>query len=84
MKSSSGVGDDAAVLPRVLAHYRLTAPAIESSLGGTPIVFRNFPAGLERDGIFHPTVGSVDGDQAAVVHSCEVRDRVLHVGAFAG
>ena len=55
MKSSSGVGDDAAVLPRVLAHYRLTAPAIESSLGGTPIVFRNFPAGLERDGIFHPT-----------------------------
>jgi len=50
-----GVSDDAALMPRVLAHYRLTAPLIETSLAGAPIVFRNFPAGLEKDGAFHTT-----------------------------
>lgn len=46
---------DAAVLPRVLTHYNLTAPLIERHFGGAPIVYRNFPAGLETGGAFHRT-----------------------------
>ncbi len=55
MKSLMGVSDDAALLPRALAHYHLVAPLIESSLAGSPIVFRNYPAGVQRDGVFHVT-----------------------------
>lgn len=55
MKSLIRVSDDAAALPRVLAHYRLTAPLIETSFADAPIVFRNFLAGLQNDGIFHST-----------------------------
>lgn len=55
MKSLMGVSDDAALQPRALAHYRLVGPLIESSLAGSPIVFRNYPAGVKKDGIFHVT-----------------------------
>ena len=55
MKSLMGVSDDAALLPRALAHYHLVAPLIEKSLMGSPIVFRNYPSGVEKDGVFHVT-----------------------------
>lgn len=42
-------------MPRVVAHYSHAAPLIEASLGGAPIVFRNYPAGLKKDGVFHVT-----------------------------
>ena len=47
--------DDAAALPRVLAHYQLTAPLIEKALAGTPIVYRNYPGGIATPGLFHIT-----------------------------
>jgi DNA primase len=46
---------DAAVMPRVLAHYRLTASLIEASLSGAPIVYRNYPNGIDKTGFFHVT-----------------------------
>ncbi len=46
---------DAAVMPRVLAHYQLTARLIETSLSGSPIVFRNYPGGIDKPGAFHVT-----------------------------
>ncbi len=42
-------------LPQVLAHYRLTAPLIDDSLAGAPIVYRNYPNGLDKSGVFHIT-----------------------------
>lgn len=54
MQSLMGVSD-AAVLPHVLAHYRLTAPLIDDSLAGTPIVYRNYPNGIDKTGVFHIT-----------------------------
>jgi DNA primase len=55
MKSLMGVSDDVALLPRVLAHYYLAAPLIEASLSGAPIVYRNYPAGIDKEGAFHVT-----------------------------
>ena len=46
MKLLTGVSD-AALQTRVLAHYRRTAPLIERRLSGTPIVYANYPAGLD-------------------------------------
>lgn len=63
MKSLMGVSDDAAIVPRVLAHYHLTAPLIEANLSGAPIVFRNYPAGLEKDGVFHVTSVPLTADK---------------------
>jgi DNA primase len=54
MEPLSGASD-AALLPRVLAHYDVAAPLIERSLAGTPIVYRNYPDGVDRDGAFHVT-----------------------------
>lgn len=54
MQSLMGVSD-VAVLPHVLAHYRLTAPLIDESLAGTPIVYRNYPNGIDKTGVFHIT-----------------------------
>jgi hypothetical protein len=72
MQSSMRVGDDASVLPRVLAHYHLTAPSIEENLSGAPVVFRNFPAGSEKDGVFHCTSIPFNLQQAAVVRPRQV------------
>ncbi len=55
MKSLMGVSDDVKAMPQVLAHYHLAAPLVEASLAGTPIVYRNFPGGLEKAGAFHTT-----------------------------
>lgn len=46
---------DAVLMPQVLAYYRVTAPYIEASLDGTPLVYRNYPAGLDKPGILHLT-----------------------------
>jgi DNA primase len=48
--------NDAAVIPRVLAHYARCATLLERSFGGSPIVFADFPRGLyggERFRITH-------------------------------
>ena len=42
---------DAALMPQVLQHYRLVAPLIEASFAETPIVFVNYPGGLDKDGV---------------------------------
>jgi DNA primase len=46
---------DAALMPHVLAHYRLVAPLIDTSFCGTPIVFANYPQGIEKGAVFHET-----------------------------
>jgi DNA primase len=46
---------DAALMPQVLAHYRLVAPLIDVSFSQTPIVFVNYPNGIDKDGVFHVT-----------------------------
>ena len=56
MQRSPGATGDAAMQPRVLAHYRLVGSYIAAHLEGTPIVFRNYPDGnLDGDGVFHVT-----------------------------
>ena len=47
--------DDAALIPQVLAHYGLVAPLIEASFAQTPIVFVNYPKGVDEGGVFHVT-----------------------------
>ena len=44
-----GVRDEALV-GRLLAYYRQTARFIDASLGGTPLVLRSFPMGLDQRG----------------------------------
>jgi DNA primase len=46
---------DAALMPQVLQHYRLVAPLIEASFAETPVVFVNYPGGLDKDGVYHAT-----------------------------
>lgn len=56
MQLLSGVGSsDATVMPRVLAHYDHVAPLMHASFAGAPIVYRDYPAGLEKPGLFHVT-----------------------------
>jgi DNA primase len=45
-------GADAALIPRVLTHYHLVASALEKSLGGSPLVYKNYPGGLDKNGHF--------------------------------
>lgn len=47
--------DDAALMPQVLAHYGLVAPLIEASFAQAPIVFVNYPNGVDENGVFHVT-----------------------------
>jgi hypothetical protein len=54
MKLLTGVSD-AALQTRVLAHYDRTAPLIERGLCGTPIVYANYPAGLDKPPVYHVT-----------------------------
>ncbi|MBV8531192.1 MAG: hypothetical protein JO104_07730 [Candidatus Eremiobacteraeota bacterium] len=49
------MSSDATVMPHVLAHYQLVAPLIEASFAEAPIVFANYPNGLEKDGIYRVT-----------------------------
>lgn len=46
---------DTELLPRVLAHYHLTAPLIDQSFAGAPVVYRNYPQGIEQPGDFKVT-----------------------------
>lgn len=46
---------DAALMPQVLQHYHLAAPLIEASFAETPIVFVNYPGGVDKDGVYHVT-----------------------------
>lgn len=46
---------DAALMEHVLAHYRLAAPLIDASFSETPIVFVNYPNGIDDHGVFHVT-----------------------------
>jgi hypothetical protein len=55
MQKSSGVAADAELMGQVLAHYRLVGPLIEAHLKETPIVYRNYPGGLDTAGVFHVT-----------------------------
>lgn len=50
-------------MPHVLAHYQLVGPLIDDSLHGTPIVFRHYPKGLDKDGAFHVTCVSLSVDK---------------------
>jgi hypothetical protein len=47
--------NDAAIMPLVLAHYRRVAPLLERSLHGTPIVYANYPNGLDKPPSFRVT-----------------------------
>ncbi|HEY8313912.1 MAG TPA: hypothetical protein VIG51_07030 [Candidatus Baltobacteraceae bacterium] len=40
---------------RVLAHYDRVGPLLEKQFGGTPIVFANFPGGLDQPAHWHRT-----------------------------
>jgi DNA primase len=57
----SGVSD-AVLMPRILAYYRQAAPLIAASFGGSPLVFKNYPGGVDQPGVFHvlPFAVSVD------------------------
>jgi DNA primase len=55
METLTRVGDDAALLPQVLAHYHLTAPLIDQSFAGTPVVYKNYPQGIDQPGDFKVT-----------------------------
>jgi hypothetical protein len=55
MQLLTRVGDDLALMPRELAHYDLVVPLIENSFAGSPIVYKSYPNGVEKDGIFKVT-----------------------------
>ncbi len=44
--------DDAALLPHVLAHYKIAGPLIAAQFAGEPIVYANFPPGLHGQAHF--------------------------------
>jgi DNA primase len=46
---------DLALMPQVLAHYQLVGPLIEASFAETPIVFANYPKGLDQQAYYHVT-----------------------------
>lgn len=45
--------NDAPPMEQVLAHYRLVGPLIDASLANTPIVFVNYPGGVDKDAVYH-------------------------------
>jgi DNA primase len=55
--------DDTALMPQVLAHYDLVAPLIEASFARTPIVFVNYPKGIDQGGVFHVTTVPLSADK---------------------
>jgi DNA primase len=46
---------DTLLQPRVLAHYGLVGPLMEASLGNSPIVYSNYPDGVDQPGVYHVT-----------------------------
>jgi hypothetical protein len=46
---------DAALMEEVLTYYRLVAPFIEASFAETPIVFANYPKGMDEKAHYHVT-----------------------------
>jgi DNA primase len=61
MQLLSGVGSgEAAIMPRVLAHYASVAPLLEASFSGAPVVFETYPFGLDKPGLRHVTPFELD------------------------
>jgi DNA primase len=54
MEASTALSDTQ-LQPRVLAHYGLVGPLMEASLQNSPIVFANYPDGLDRPAVYHVT-----------------------------
>jgi DNA primase len=54
MQLLTGVSD-AALQSRALAHYSRVAPLIERSLSGTPVVYANYPGGIDKPPAFNVT-----------------------------
>jgi DNA primase len=54
---------EAALMPDVLAHYRLVAPLIDATLSQTPIVFANYPNGVDKQRVFHVTTAPLSVDK---------------------
>lgn len=55
--------DDKAIMAQVLAHYELVAPLIAESFAETPIVFVNYPNGIDKDARFHVTTVPLSVDK---------------------
>jgi hypothetical protein len=55
MQLLTDVSSDSPLMPRVLEHYKVAAPLMETSFAGAPIVYKNYPGGLDKDGLFHVT-----------------------------
>jgi DNA primase len=51
----SPANSDTLLQPRVLAHYGLVGPLMEASLGNSPIVFADYPDGVDQPGVYHVT-----------------------------
>jgi DNA primase len=80
---------DAALMPDVLAHYRLVAPLIDASLSQTPIVFVNYPNGVDKQRVFHVTTVPLSVDKLLWLMHAEYAiefytwaPTLLHVGAL--
>jgi DNA primase len=52
---TSPVRSDTQLQPRVLAHYRLAGPLMEAGLANSPIVYSNYPDGLDKPAVYHVT-----------------------------
>ncbi len=52
---TSPARSDTQLQPRVLAHYGLVGPLMEASLGNSPIVYSNYPDGLDKPAVYHVT-----------------------------
>ncbi|HVA37289.1 MAG TPA: hypothetical protein VNJ51_06725 [Candidatus Dormibacteraeota bacterium] len=50
--SSRELAGAGALQPRILAHYQAVGPLLERSFAGAPIVYANFPAGLDHTRYF--------------------------------
>jgi hypothetical protein len=55
MRVGQDLGGERALMARVLEHYRLVGPLIEASFAQTPIVFVNYPGGVDKGATFHVT-----------------------------
>ncbi len=52
---TSPARSDTQLQPRVLAHYGLVGPLMEASLANSPIVYSNYPDGLDKPAVYHVT-----------------------------
>lgn len=54
---------DAALMAQVLEHYELVGPFIEASFAETPIVFANYPKGVDQQAYYHVTTVPLSVDK---------------------